>query len=194
MKVVKKILFIIISILLSIVLLVNIYNFVSLKILKKDLSSVFGYAVLEVISGSMEPTINVGDMIIINTHETNYEKGDIVTFYDTEGSFVTHRIVSINDTYMITKGDNKNNALDGETSIDKIVGKHVLTIPGFGRIIKSLQSPITIVLILIVGVIACIFLSIDNNGEVILSEEEKEYLEFKNKQKELKKGNKKKVK
>ena len=178
MKVVKKILIIILTIVLTIVLSFNLYNFISINILHKDLADINGYAILEVVSGSMEPTIKIGDLIIINTKEKDYKKDDIVTFYDVNGSFVTHRIISINDKVMVTKGDN-NNTIDEEISVDNIVGEYVLKINGGGKILSSFKNPFVMVMILLIGVLACFLISTDKDGNPILTDEEKEFMEFK---------------
>lgn len=177
MKIVKRLGIGIVTFVLVLLLAFNIYNFVSVKILKKDLASFGGYAILEVVTGSMEPTIHVGDLIIINTKEVNYQESDIVTFYDVDGSFVTHRIVSINGTEMMTKGDN-NNTEDDPTEMDKVVGKYLFKISGAGKLLASFKSPFVLVMILIIGLLFCIFVSIDKEGNPILTEEEKELQEF----------------
>jgi len=76
LKRIKKVVSKVSSILIIILLTISLYNFVSIKLLKKDLVEVFGYAMLEVVSGSMEPTIGVGDLIIINTNYKNLKKDD----------------------------------------------------------------------------------------------------------------------
>ena len=177
MEKIKKIIFGILTILLAIVLIYNIYNFVSLKVLHKDLATVNGYSVLEVVSGSMEPTIHVGDMIIIDTKDKNYKVNDIVTFYDKEGSFVTHRIISIDNNVMVTKGDN-NDSEDVPYSTDNIIGKYVTKISGAGRVLSSFKSPFTLIMIFISGVLSCVLLSTNEDGKPILDSEELEFQEF----------------
>ena len=125
MNVVKNVLIVVITIVLILLVSFGIYNFISIKILKQEYAAINGYTILEVVSGSMEPTIKVGDLIVINVREKNYESGDIVTFRDVEGSFVTHRIVSIDDEVMITMGDN-NDSIDDEVATSQIIGKYVL--------------------------------------------------------------------
>lgn len=188
MKIVKKVIIGLFSVLLGLLFIFNIYNFVSVKVLKNDIASINGYAILEVISGSMEPTIHVGDLIIINKNEETYNENDIVTFYDQEGSFVTHRIISINKEEMITKGDN-NNSEDKPLPTANIVGKYVTRIPLVGRVLSSIKNPFILTMIFILGLLVCYLLSIDKNGDLILTEEEKEYQEFLEYQK---KGKKKK--
>ncbi len=178
MKIIKRIVLIIISIFLILLLSYNVYKFICTKILKKDMVPINGYVTLGVVSGSMEPTLQIGDLIIIDTKIKNYKKGDIVTFYDSEGSFVTHRIVSIKNKKMVTKGDN-NNAKDDPTNTNKIVGKYVLKIPKGQKVLNALKSPIITILILVNGILVCVFASIDRHGNIILNEEEQEYQEFK---------------
>ena len=131
MKKVQKVLIYLVGICLSLILIYNIYNMINLKILKKDLTTINGYGILDVISGSMEPTIKVGDLIVINTKDKNINVGDVVTFYDVDMAFVTHRVVSINDDIMITKGD-ANDSLDDPIPLNNIVGKYVFKINGLG--------------------------------------------------------------
>lgn len=195
MKRIKKIVFVIISILLGLVLTYNVYNFILIKVLHKDLAAINGYAMLEVVSGSMEPTILKGDIIIINTKEKDYKENDIITFRGKEGEFVTHRILSIDNKTMVTKGDN-NNTEDEPVNTSAIVGKYITKIKGGGRILSSFKNPFTMVMIFVIGLLACILLSTDSDGKPILEQDEKEFQEFlKNKNvKETKKSDVKKAK
>lgn len=167
----------------------NVYNFVSIKLLHKELPKIFGYSVLEVVSGSMEPTIMVGDLIVIDTNCEEYQKGDIITFRDVNGSFVTHRIIEIGVDEMITKGDN-NDSLDEAMSPATIVGKYVTRIPQLGSVMSSLKNPLVMALILAIGIIVCFLVSTDKDLKPKLTDEEKEFLEFKKlKEEEKKKEN-----
>lgn len=177
MKYIKKIISIIIMSFLLIVLSFNIFNFVSIKLLKNDLPTINGYAMLEVVSGSMEPIISIGDMVIIDTKVNDYKVKDIVTFKDVNSSFVTHRIIEITDEGFLTKGD-ANNKEDGIIPKDKIVGKYIFKIDNVGAIMKSMRSPFNLFLILITGILMCILVSTDAKGNPILDEEQKEYFEF----------------
>lgn len=177
MKIFKRIISIIIAVILVLILSFNIFNFVSIKLLGNELPTINGYAYLEVVSGSMEPKISIGDIVIIDTKVKNYKVKDIVTFKDINGSFVTHRIIKITDNEIITQGD-ANNTVDDSINNDQIVGRYVYKLDGLGALMKSLRSPLTLVMILIIGVILCILVSTDSKGNVILTEDEKDYLEF----------------
>lgn len=178
MKIIKRVLTIIVTALLVIIAVYNLYNFIELKVLKKDIATINGYATLEVVSGSMEPTIKIGDMIVINTKGKDYKVDDIITFYDENDSFVTHRIIEINDDKIITQGD-ANDSKDSPIVKDKIVGKYVKKINGLGFVLKTLKNPVALIMIMVVGILACIFVSTDKEGNVILTDDEKEFMEFK---------------
>lgn len=197
MKKVQKVLIYLVGICLSLILIYNIYNMINLKILKKDLTTINGYGILDVISGSMEPTIKVGDLIVINTKDQNINVGDVVTFYDVDMAFVTHRVVSINDDMMITKGD-ANDSLDDPIPLNNIVGKYVFKINGLGAFLTSLKNPLVSIIILIIGILICYLLSYQK--EIMIDDDEEfiKYLEDKKKKeknmKKKKKGSPKKRK
>lgn len=179
MEKIKKIIFGILSTLLVIILVFNVYNFICIKVLGHDLATINGYAMLEVVSGSMEPTIHKGDMIIIDTKARYYTDKDIITFYDKEGSFVTHRILSIDldNGTMVTKGDN-NNTKDASSSLTNVVGKYVTKLTGIGILLASFKNPFTMVMIFIIGLLACVLLSTDKDGNPILDSDELEFKKF----------------
>lgn len=177
MKIIKAIIKFIITLILLAVVSFNLFNYISINFLKNEMPTINGYAFLEVVSGSMEPKFKIGDILIVDTKIEKYKEKDIITFKDVNGSFVTHRIIEINDDEIITKGD-ANNTIDEAIKKDSIVGKYVYKISGLGAIIKSLKSPFVLAMILLIGILLCVFVSIDSKGNVILTEEEKEYIEF----------------
>ena len=130
---------------------------ISLMILTRPFLS--NYKLLSVVSGSMSPTIKVGDMIIIST-TTDYKRYDIITFTNAD-NIITHRIMEIkledNERKFITKGD-ANKTID-EYSIKntQVLGKVIFTIPQLGYIIKFTRS--TIGLIFILSIPLSVFLS-----------------------------------
>lgn len=122
-------------------------------LLKGNAPAVFGYRVLNVISGSMEPEIETGSYIIIR--ETNSEElmvGDIITFISKEpaiyGMYNTHRIYDIcKDTYtgetlFITKGDAHTESDAYPVQEEEIVGKLVKVLP-FGKTIGKIWQRVS---------------------------------------------------
>ncbi len=76
--------------------------------------------IYKVETGSMEDKIHVGDYILL-LKKNNYKVGDVVT-YQTNGYFVTHRIIEINNDIVTTKGD-ANNLEDDGININQIEGR-----------------------------------------------------------------------
>lgn len=76
---------------LCLVILLNLWQLTSMKLTGQELPTIFGWSDAVVLSGSMEPTFSIGDLLVIHEEKT-YQCGDIITFSD--GAFVTtHRIV-----------------------------------------------------------------------------------------------------
>lgn len=102
---------------------------------------IFGYKPYIVLSGSMEPTIQTGSIAYINTKDTDVETGDIVSFYESNGAVVTHRIMRGDaETGYDTKGD-ANNAEDMNTlSQEQIIGTYAFCIPMVGYALANITS------------------------------------------------------
>ena len=82
MKNIEKITKYFTNVLLGIVIIAiffALYSFIQLVILEKDYANYFGYTLFEVQSGSMSPTINVDDMLLVKL-TTDIKKGDIITY------------------------------------------------------------------------------------------------------------------
>lgn len=116
---------------------------------------VFGYRFYLIMSGSMEPTINVSDAVITKEID-NPQEGDIIAFQ--YGSSITvHRIIKTytqetGEKLYQTQGDN-NNAIDsGLRNKSDIKGKVIYRVPKVGDAIIFIQRNIVIILILIVGI------------------------------------------
>lgn len=114
----------------------------------------FGYKTYKVISGSMEPTIKINDLILVQ--KTNdIKENDIIT-YKEKNSFVTHRVIMINNDVIITKGD-ANNVNDEEISRGDVIGKMVYRFKIIS-LISFLSKPIYLVLFFIIGIMITIFI------------------------------------
>lgn len=134
-----KILSAAVTALIAVVLLCNVYTIVMRVAFDQVQPSVFGFSTAVVITGSMEPSVSVNDMVVIHEQES-YEEGDIVS-YQNGSMLVTHRVRSVTDGGYITQGD-ANNTDDGEIPREAVVGKVVLVIPKVGYAIQALQTPL----------------------------------------------------
>ena len=88
-----------------------------------------------IISGSMEPAIRTGSMVIVIPQD-EYQEGDIISFIDPDIGRNVHRIVrevsSDGETYFVTKGDAARMADRTPVPLDKVEGKVVLIFPYLG--------------------------------------------------------------
>ncbi len=100
-----------------------------------------GRAVYLIISGtSMEPRFHTGDLVILHQTDT-YQKGDIAAYYHPiAAGIVIHRIVEQQGNRFILLGDNKPAVDLYQPTLDEMVGKFWLYIPGVGKIISQLQA------------------------------------------------------
>lgn len=114
-KIIKFLLMLILSIVLSIVIFYKTTN-------DGLLTKICGVSVLQVSSGSMENELKIGDIILIK--ECNeYKVNDIITYNVDNEYLVTHRIIERNGNSFTTKGDN-NNVIDSKSVLkENIEGK-----------------------------------------------------------------------
>lgn len=137
MKLIEKLVNIILNftfiiVILSIMLI--IYSYIQLNILKQEYNTFFGFSIFNISSGSMKETIQIDDIIIIK-EENRLNKGDIITFFQ-DDQIITHRIIEIlDDGNFITKGD-ANNSKDSKVYKQNVIGKVVKIIPKGGVWIK----------------------------------------------------------
>ena len=103
--------------------------------------------VLVVQTGSMEPTIPVGSLVITRT-ASDYQTGDVIT-YKQGGNFVTHRIAGVTSAGYQTKGD-ANNAADGNlVTKPAIAGKLLVSLPHVGKFIQFVKTPLGFSLLIV---------------------------------------------
>ena len=127
MKFLKITLKVLIDIFIAILVIITALFLYSKYISKDKMPNVFGYSILKIVSGSMEPKYSVNDRILIKK-QNNYKVNDVVTYIDKYGNFVTHRIVKINKNKITTKGD-ANNTVDESFSKSKIQGSVMCKVP-----------------------------------------------------------------
>ncbi|MBO8137838.1 MAG: signal peptidase I [Desulfotomaculum sp.] len=123
-----------------------------------EIPAVWGYKPMLVLTGSMEPQLQPGDMIIAKEVEAEkVQVGDIITYQTSGNILVTHRVVGIcgsnNKLAFKTKGD-ANKFLDRHlVSPDQLVGAVAFCIPGVGWVAefgKQNQAVIIFLVLLIV--------------------------------------------
>lgn len=151
-KIFKTIYYLILAVIAA-VALVLILSFVPMK---------GGYKTLIVLSGSMEPSIKTGSVVLVKSG-AEYAVGDVITFGENRKTKTptTHRIFEIKEDdgvkSYITKGD-ANNAPDQKpiTQAD-IIGKVLFSVPYAGYAVAAAQKPVGFILIVIVPAVVIIY-------------------------------------
>lgn len=97
-------------------------------------------------SGSMEPSIHVGSIVVIKP-ENRYQVGDVITFgADTQTQIpTTHRIIAIGAengaTMFTTKGDANEDPDANRTPLSEVQGKVQFTVPYAGYVLDFAKKP-----------------------------------------------------
>jgi len=116
-----------------------------------------------VYTGSMEPAIPVGSVVVIKPVDPETLKiGDIICFQLSEPTSITHRIINITDEGFITKGDANEDPDQWIVKKENVIGKAILTIPFIGYIGYFVRTPIGFVLLILLPASVIIIMEIRN--------------------------------
>lgn len=151
---IKNILCIPIFILLFSLLLYNIVLITRAIVNPDKTPCFFGIKTYVIVSGSMQPELNIGDMVVVKeVSDMDLNVGDIISYRNGQ-SIITHRIHQVNyvdgKKQYITKGDYNNIQDSIVITIDSIEGKVINNLKGVGYISLFLQSKYSIIIITIV--------------------------------------------
>ena len=151
--------------------ILNAVMFFQFKVLDYPVPKVFGYSFINILSGSMEPTISAGDLVICKEQDS-YNVNDPVLFED-QGFLVLHRIVDIDeDGDFITKGD-ANNANDkAEIQPENVYGKRAGVLHGWGSTLSYLSSRMGAFWTILVSLF--IYLALDAGKDLLKEDSEQE--------------------
>lgn len=150
-NIIKKVSNAIINTLFILVIIIVVVIGVQKIFFKDRIPEIFGYKLLQVVSGSMSGEMEVGETILIKTikDENTLKVGDIVTFKENSSSLVTHRIVEITEENgkrkYILRGDANNTNDRVPVFFDKMEGKYVLKMKLLGKLVAYIGTPIGIV-------------------------------------------------
>ena len=138
------------------ILIINITLIVKSYTDADQVPTIGGYAPLIVLTGSMEPEIMSGDLIIVKQIEVgDVQVGDVIAFFDPDGNgttIVTHRVVEIvdgNELSFRTRGDANNTDDRLPVPAKDLVGVYRTRIPGMGSVAMFMQTT--------AGLIVCVF-------------------------------------
>ena len=144
---------ILIYMLLFPLIIYNISLIIQSVIKPDETPSFLGIKTYVIVSGSMKPEYNVGDIVIVKkAKEENINKGDIISYRDGQ-AVVTHRVIEEKEvnghTKFKTKGDNNNTEDIHEVTINLIEGKVVGKVSKVGNLSIMLQDKISIIIIIL---------------------------------------------
>ncbi|NMC36478.1 signal peptidase I [Candidatus Beckwithbacteria bacterium] len=148
------------------------------------LNTPIDYKLFMVQSGSMEPAIPMGSLVIV-APQKNYQVNDVITFRGeiNPKETVTHRIVDISQdkdlglTSYRTKGD-ANNTPDLElVRSDRVVGKATVYLPYLGYPIAFAQTQMGFIVLIVVPITIIVYAELVNIktelGQMALKHKEK---------------------
>jgi signal peptidase len=164
----------------AVVLLVLILVSVIGAKLTGKVPKVFGYSIINIVSGSMEDEIPKGSYILIKEVDAQkIKQGDVICFYSRNPSIYgmpnTHRVVEDpirtgDKIEFVTKGD-ANPVNDKETArSEDVIGVYVKRLDGLTAFSDALSGNLMIIIFItlqlcIVGVAACSIIALRKNGE-----------------------------
>ena len=147
----KKIITIGLNVILGIFLVIGIIVGISLLPIKNN------FKILTVMSGSMEPKIKTGELIIVSP-KADYNIGEIISFKvrgsDNKETTITHRIFEKNiirdqATY-VTKGDANNTPDNNKIAKDQIIGRFIFGVKYVGYLIAYVKTPLGLIIIIVI--------------------------------------------
>lgn len=128
---------------------------------------VIGWRPYTVLTGSMRPVIQPGDVVMDRPQRASgLHVGDVVTFKDQtrKGRLVTHRIRSIAHgrefTVVETRGDANNTSERWQVASDDPVGVVVYTLPWIGHVSVLARTPLGLITLVVIPVLGIGFLAL----------------------------------
>lgn len=129
------------DVLFYLVLLIMIFTAFAYKTSQGSSMNFFGYSFFHVKTGSMQNTIPKGSFIVVKkTNADAVRIGDDITFYQSENTIVTHRVIEVDENYQSqgvrafkTKGTNNPTPDKSVVYAVNVIGvvRHVLPKAGF---------------------------------------------------------------
>ena len=151
----------VILLLLIVLVLLSGYTMLQSRRNPNQIPSVMGYTPMSVLTGSMRPMLEPGDMIVTKKVQAdNIAVGEVITYRVSNDTLVTHRVIEVleeNGSYRFrTQGDANNTEDQQLIESSNIVGSYVFKIPKGGYIANFTRSPIGFVVLIILPVLLLI--------------------------------------
>lgn len=180
MKILWRILSGAVTAVLSIVLAATVVLAITGRRAPDRIPAILDYKVLSVLSGSMEPAIKTGDVIIVEPLKPEHQiaEGDVITFRaaDAPDMLITHRVVGIvsvngEPAAYVTKGDSNDTVDLSPVSRSQIVGIQRWRVPYYGYLSDFMRTPQGVVSLVIVPGVLLIAMEVRKIVQVVMEEE-----------------------
>nr|WP_317365196.1 signal peptidase I [uncultured Blautia sp.] len=122
------------------------------------------FSVNVVLSGSMEPALKTGGIVISDTKKRKPDTGDIIT-YQIGDMNITHRVIGKRNYRYITKGDANDRKDPVMVKPEQITGTVVLDIPFLGHVAVFLRQKSVFCLLALMLIQELILIGIHWKGE-----------------------------
>jgi len=146
------------------VLIINVTLIIRSFVKPDEVPSMGGMFPLIVLTDSMYPDIQSGDLIICRTEDPEtIQEGDVISFFDPAGngtSIVTHSVAEVTEvngqTAWITRGiaNNTNDVMP--VPADNLVGVYQMRIPGLGNVVMFMQTTAGLIVCVVCPIILLI--------------------------------------
>jgi signal peptidase I len=127
----------------------------------------FGWRVDVVYSGSMQPELKVGSIVVTRpVRPDEIKPDDIITFYSPlDQKLTSHRVIAIEpglQVSILTKGDANGHPDPFIVPAENVVGKVCLHIPYLGYFARFVKTPVGLLITLCLPALAIIILELRN--------------------------------
>lgn len=146
---------------LLIIALLSTYSKLQTRRNPNHIPSIAGLTPMSVLTGSMRPMLEPGDMIV--TRKLTPEKievGDIITYRISNNALVTHRVIDVvreNGSFWFqTKGDANNTEDLQLINSNEIVGTYLFKIPKGGYVTSFIRTPLATLFLIVLPVLILI--------------------------------------
>ena len=140
-KIIGSVLKVITAIYIAVMVLlaaVNVVTMFKVAVYHDSMPSIFGYTKAVVQSGSMEPDIQINDIVFCK-EQFEYKVGDVILFNDGD-NYVLHRIIDSSDAGFTTKGDANNTQDEATVPMSAVAGKLLFVWAGAGTFFSALGT------------------------------------------------------
>lgn len=158
----KKVISIILTVITVLIFLLAIYILINIVVcrIKNKPVSLFGTSFAIVQTGSMEPDIKVGDLIVFHSVDYNNIKvGDVIVFTADEnfgssmqGCTIVHQVIAITEDGLVTKGVHNLSQDGGYREINEVLGICVYNSAAWGAIFSFLSKYGILIIIAVIAI------------------------------------------